>query len=135
MFWSDTEWLFAKAFHRHSLGSQITAWKEGIARWGLASSPEQQVTGEEEMASRCAREGSAWTSGGIFFWKHWNRGKWWIHHDSKCSRNSWVWHLVLWLECWWLVKCWTQWSWRSLPTLIIQWFYTVISISFILLAI
>lgn len=31
-------------------------------RWALISSPKQLVTGQEAMASSCAREGSDWTS-------------------------------------------------------------------------
>jgi len=46
-------------------------------RVGLVSSHWRKVTGQEEMASSCARGGSGWISGKNFFtervFKHWDR--------------------------------------------------------------
>lgn len=35
-------------------------------RWSLASSPREQVTGQEGMALSCTRGGSGWPSGRLY---------------------------------------------------------------------
>ncbi|KAJ7414393.1 hypothetical protein BTVI_41213 [Pitangus sulphuratus] len=42
-----------------TLSLSTTTRKEGVARRQLASCPRKPVTGQEEMASSCSREGSA----------------------------------------------------------------------------
>lgn len=41
--------------------------------WRSASSPREQGTGKEEMASSCASGGSGWTPGRFFSWEGWLR--------------------------------------------------------------
>jgi len=83
------------------------------------------------MASSCVRGGLDWILGKISLLREWSGtgpgcpGQWWSHHPWRGSKTVWMWHLGTWFSrpvwgCW--GDSWTQWSYKSFPTLTILWF-------------
>lgn len=67
-FFTCEEWLKCITQRKGGLGdvtSLCICPKEVVARWESVSSPGQPVTGEGDIASRCARAALGWTLAGI----------------------------------------------------------------------